>query len=481
MKVNKIYVLLLSSLLAIITCGIVRHYNTNQKKESIQWVMHTHEVLQQTLDLLSTLKDAEAGQRGYLLTRDTLYLVSYLISINQIDDKLAKLTALSTHNAPQQKIIIDKLAPLIDIKSDFMIQTVGLMRQGHADSALSIIDTDLGLLTMNQIRDIGNEIIAAEQNMLKDRSEKLNRIHFLSDITLYGGLLFIGFILILSMQIIHRKRAENRVLIQALEHHNQHLESEVNKRTQEITAKNQELIQLDEEKNRFLGIAAHDLRSPLSAINGFCYLFRMKDSNLDDEQKKWVEYIANTSDRMRHLINNLLDINRIEERRFTVNSEEVNLMPLLAEAVVGYQKVAEQKRIHVRLKTNTQMLSLMTDKHHLLQIMDNLVSNAIKFSPHGSNIYIKVLQSDEKVKIEVKDEGPGIDQEESSLLFRKFQRLSNTPTGGESSTGLGLYITKELVALLGGEIRYNSTKNKGTTFILEFPVAVSCEKVQALV
>jgi signal transduction histidine kinase len=173
---------------------------------------------------------------------------------------------------------------------------------------------------------------------------------------------------------------------------------------------------------------------------------------------------------MSALVNNLLDIGRIELGRNEINPERVELGVLLKQHIKIFEEQAERKKITIILEDNAPAVTLTTDPKVLTRIMENLISNAIKFSPHEKQILIRVIHNAANIKVEVKDQGPGIAKEELPDLFKKYQRLSAKPTGGESSTGLGLSIVKELVSYLDGKISVESDRNAGATFILELPM-----------
>ena len=239
---------------------------------------------------------------------------------------------------------------------------------------------------------------------------------------------------------------------------------------------NTKLLYFNEEKNHFLGIAAHDLRTPLSTILGLINLFKLNNENLTQDQSEYVRYIEKSCTSMQLLINNLLDINRIEQGLNQLNPVQVSLNTMLDQQVHMFKESAEKKDIHLTLE-DTPDIVLTTDPEALCRVFENLISNAIKFSHRHSAVWIRVADHHTHVVVKVIDHGPGILKEEMGRLFNKFQRLSARPTGGESSSGLGLSIVKELVTTLQGKITVESEVNKGTTFILELPLTLSMEEV----
>ena len=235
----------------------------------------------------------------------------------------------------------------------------------------------------------------------------------------------------------------------------------------ELAASNERLVNLNQEKNEFLGIAAHDLKNPLSAIIGFAELLQM---DLPPEKtSKMAESISAAGTRMRDLIKNLLDANAIEEGRFTSNIESCDLHELTARCLENNRSVASRKQIELKLEFGSDICA-RADKSATAQILDNLVSNAIKYSPKGSVVHVRLDSDLTRTRVAVQDQGPGISEEDQKKLFRKFTRLSARPTGGESSNGLGLSIVKRLAESMSGSVRCQSIFGAGAVFILELPV-----------
>ncbi len=239
-----------------------------------------------------------------------------------------------------------------------------------------------------------------------------------------------------------------------------------------IIKQNTRLEQLNLEKNEFLGIAAHDLKNPLTAIKGLSEVLADPNSGLDkDEILDFSKMILHSSEFMFQIIIDLLDINAIEEGKINFNIEEIDAFELLKLVSNKFRMRAEDKRIKLNLIPNNDTLHAFADPGRCQQILDNLVSNAIKFSPFDRNIWIAASKTvDEKyIKIEVKDEGPGISEDDMKKLFGKFTRLSARPTNNENSTGLGLSIVKRLVEEMRGRIYCESKLGEGAKFVLELP------------
>ena len=234
----------------------------------------------------------------------------------------------------------------------------------------------------------------------------------------------------------------------------------------ELSKSNERLLHLNNEKNEFLGIAAHDLKNPLTAIIGSAELITLTRDPKRVEQG--ARMILRSGIRMRDLISSLLDANAIEEGRFTSKLEPLDLRQLVAESVEHNRDSAARKSIQIAFPEGTPAWAT-ADRGATVQILDNLVSNAVKYSPGGTTVHLATRLEAGCAWVDVRDEGPGISEADQQKLFRKFTRLSAKPTGGESSTGLGLSIVKRLAEAMAGGVDCQSTLGSGTTFRVRLP------------
>lgn len=236
------------------------------------------------------------------------------------------------------------------------------------------------------------------------------------------------------------------------------------------SAAERKLVELNQLKNKFLGIAAHDLRNPISSISGFSELLLSEDMGpLTEEQNEFVGIIHDASQRMLALLNDLLDISMIESGKLELRVEQGSLKRLIEDQIHINRIIAEKKGImlHARL---SEIPDALFDANRITQVIDNLVGNAIKFSPSGSKIHITLAREENMAKVSVMDEGPGISSEDQTKLFGEFQRLSTQPTGGEKSTGLGLSIVKKIIEAHRGTVGVESRIGKGSTFSFTIPL-----------
>jgi signal transduction histidine kinase len=272
-------------------------------------------------------------------------------------------------------------------------------------------------------------------------------------ITAAGYLGLIGFMFILGMIFeLSRERAFNQL----------------QETLRRLEVSNEKLTHLNREKNEFLGIAAHDLKNPLSTIVGYADLLARQP----DPAPRLAGQISASATRMQTLIKNLLDANAIEEGRFISKLERCDLSELARQSVEHNQISATRKEIALKLEAPPGLFAI-ADRNATVQVLDNLVSNAVKYSPPGTTIVISASQADGKVIVAVKDQGPGLSEEDQKKLFQKFTRLTARPTGGESSNGLGLSIVKRLAEAMNGTVGCHSALGQGATFFVKLPAAPS--------
>ncbi len=242
-----------------------------------------------------------------------------------------------------------------------------------------------------------------------------------------------------------------------------------------LTKVNLILQEATEFKNPFINMTVHDLKNPLNVIQGISLM--LKDYyGKESEQTEMLSLINESSTLMSNLINELLENAHLESGKVAVNKSEINMNDVVKEVLTNNKARANSKEQTLVFSPGPESSSFINgDNIRLHEIIDNLINNAIKFSPKGKSIFVtvknvKAQKNIKYVRCEIRDEGPGLTDEDKEKIFGKFQRLSARSTGGESSTGLGLSIVKQLVELHDGTIWVESEYGKGTTFFVQFPV-----------
>jgi signal transduction histidine kinase len=245
----------------------------------------------------------------------------------------------------------------------------------------------------------------------------------------------------------------------------------------ELERKNTELAALNEQKNYFMGMASHDLRNPIGNIITLAQFIETESEKLSDEQKTFVHTIIDSGQFMLNLLNDLLDISRIESGHVNIQMNEVNLLDLVQSAIGDSRFHAQKKNISIQFSAHENLPSPCGDASQLRQVMNNLISNAIKYSMPGTTVEVLIEKKENSVIVSVADQGQGIPEEELEKVFRPFHKTSVKSTAGEKSTGLGLTIAKRVVEAHNGEIRVNSQVGKGSVFSFTLPLRTAAEKV----
>lgn len=235
----------------------------------------------------------------------------------------------------------------------------------------------------------------------------------------------------------------------------------------EIQQQNSELMQLNAEKNLLIDLVAHDLRNPLTSSKCAVEMLRDNSSGLSSDQLDYIRLIENALVRMKNIVNQILDTEVIEARQLKVAWQMVDFASVLKEVTEGLQSFAQQKNIAII--TLAESATARSDRSFLAQIFDNLISNAIKYSPLGSAIVVRLSRNPAFIRFEVQDQGPGITADELPTLFTRYQRCSVKPTAGETALGLGLSIVKKLVTALNGEVFCESKPGEGSRFVAIIP------------
>lgn len=251
------------------------------------------------------------------------------------------------------------------------------------------------------------------------------------------------------------------------------LEQEVKERTSELEEQKlvlekqkNKLEEINQEKSHIIGMVAHDLRNPLTSALSTAHLLHDDAIEKDKEQAEYTQVVVHSLERMNLMIEKILDIRAIDAQKVNLTPEKFDLAGETESIINLFRDKARDKSIEIHRELNPVDITL--DKNYFFQIVENLISNAIKFSPFGKNVFIKTYASNGKACIEIKDEGPGFNSVDKKNIYRKFQQLSAKPTGGESTTGLGLSIVKKFVDAMDGELKLKSEERKGACFTIEF-------------
>lgn len=238
-----------------------------------------------------------------------------------------------------------------------------------------------------------------------------------------------------------------------------------------IEKSNEQLKRLNEQKNMLLGMAAHDLRNPLYLIEGYSdFLLKDGSANLIDDQRTIISAIHSSSTFMVGMINDLLDVHKIETGKMELKMEVGDFAQVVRNVIERQGFASKNKGVEISVSLPDTIPHFLFDPSRIEQVMGNLVDNAIKFSFKGSRVEVAVQYDEDEVLFSVRDYGPGIPEKEQGRLFKPFSTTSVKPTGNEKSTGLGLAIAESIVSRHQGRIWVESEQGKGSQFSFALPV-----------
>jgi two-component system sensor histidine kinase/response regulator len=234
------------------------------------------------------------------------------------------------------------------------------------------------------------------------------------------------------------------------------------------------LTDIVREKNRLIEIVAHDLKNPLSGIQFAAMMLAERSKGADPQQDALVSSIGDSAKRAFEIVSSLLATPVLDELKTKIHSSPVCLNENAVRAVKGFEQHVRSKEIQLDFRNPTENVIVLGEDRTLLCCLENLISNAIKFSPRGSKVVIHVQPDGSTGEFRIEDQGPGIQEDEVANLFQKFTRLSARPTDGEGSTGLGLHIVHELVSAMQGTVLYEKSHLGGACFRVKLPLAQNC-------
>ena len=293
---------------------------------------------------------------------------------------------------------------------------------------------------------------------------------------LHNELLIIGEIDVMKMHEINNKMARMNQQVSILQRNLIKEKLQLDQSLIEISQANQKLKILNQEKNHFLNMAAHDLRSPVSTALSFVDLLRNSPELFPPEKKN--EFLKTIEERLHFslkLMSELLDISKIEKGSMSIQLENACYIGLLNQVVAFHSLVGKMKNISLELQCREKELWFFFDRNKLEQVLNNLMSNAIKYSPENTHIQVRISHDTHTLTTTVADQGLGLHPHELEEIFVPYKKASARPTAGESSTGLGLAIARKIIESHGGKIWAESSKGHGSAFHFSLPMKSHAE------
>jgi signal transduction histidine kinase len=415
-------------------------YLVVSSQSASELVNRTLQVETKLIDLVSTIRNAESGQRGYLLTGDPKYLDVYHIAANTIVPTMADLKESIT-DAAQQKALAD-LEPLVERKFAELAETIRLYDTGNGAAALALVRTDAGLNLMTEIRVRTTDMTEEEQRLLSlQASNSASTNDWLLAVDLIGFALIV--LAAICILFIGRLAEKEIVYMGELERSNQELDD-------------------------FAYIASHDLKEPLRGLfNHASFLLEDYKDKIDEEGVRRLTRLGQLCQRMERLINDLMYFSRLGRADLAVQKTDPNAV------IVEIQQMMETvlSERHARVVVPCQLPQIVCDKTRVTEVFRNLITNAVKYNDKTDRLVeigfletVDTLEGRERNVFYVKDNGIGIDPEFHQEIFRIFKRLQNASEGPDTGTGVGLTFVKKIVERHGGRIWLDSECGKGTVF-----------------
>ncbi|GAB4246725.1 MAG: hypothetical protein Tsb0034_25730 [Ekhidna sp.] len=319
---------------------------------------------------------------------------------------------------------------------------------------------------------VGTSILTKEKEMqlalIQNANLELERQQSLKNLLIIGIVIFGIFLLIIGYLFYKNQKTAKLLIGQKDQIYDQ--KEDIRAKNEQLMNRNSQLMSLIEEKNNLVKILAHDIRSPLSQITMITEILSNASDEAEDRKEEFLKQIGLSAKRINDMVSKILDVDNAEDDKIRVMRERVDLRDIFSDIRNRYTSQAAKKDIRLKVNSCTENYIIRTDHLLMTLVLENLVSNAIKFSPPNTTVILEADCKYDGVLIKVSDEGPGFTEEDKQHLFEKFHKLSARPTAGESSIGLGLSIVKKYVNDLGGEVWLESEEGKGSTFFVKLTV-----------
>lgn len=443
----------------VIGIQLVRWITWNRVEEHQRWVAHTHEVLATTERLLAAMHTAESTQRGFLLTRDSMFLAQHAGSVAEVPRVVARLGVLTEDN-PNQQTRVATLSALADRKLAHMRSTVELGLDGEFDMALQRVLSGEGFSLSQAIRAEVDAMRGEELELLAARSghagaaSRFNVISAVASGALNVGLLIGLYVL---FRLLWRRRAEHESRLEALLVREREARTEAERATRL--------------KDEFLATISHELRTPLTSLLGWTQILRHRPPD-DASLARGLEVIERNARAQTRMIENLLDLSRIAAGNLELATEHVDLGDVARAAIERVEPAAARKGQSIALEVDEAARPVHGDRARLEQALGYVLDNALKFSSADRCVEVRVEPGGQgTTRIAVRDQGEGIARSELPGLFDRFHQVDGSPRRRHGGLGIGLAIARQLVELHGGKVDAESAgAGHGSTFTLTLPV-----------
>jgi signal transduction histidine kinase/DNA-binding response OmpR family regulator len=447
------------AILSLLVAGAASYRALVRFDESSQWVVHTLTVVADLQNAAADLSAAEKYQRAYLLTGDEGYTRASAAAARDLNARLAEVQNLVADNPAQANRIV-QIQSLVAKRLDLLRQGIDRRSANGLGAGVDWVRSGQGQQVSEEVLQLLSAAEAEENHLLAARRDTADATSAKARVLLMiGGTLSLGLLIcvfgLLRRQIAIRVASERKIELQ----------------NRELEQRNREVERANELKSEFLASMSHELRTPLNAILGFSELMLGESAGpLSEKQKRWLTHIRVGGKHLLQLINDILDLAKIEAGRVELHAEPFPVASALPEVISNLRHLAMEKRIVLEDDISPE-LSVAADRVRFKQILYNLLNNAIKFTPEGGVVRVLGAADGAMARFTVSDTGIGIRSQDLELIFDEFRQVGESSRGVREGTGLGLAITKRLVEQHGGTITVASELGVGTQFTFTLPLA----------